>query len=147
MTSSPIDKDKLTCSYCGKWQRTKETYWDLVGHPKRFNKPGSIRANSVTLYGSDGGLNYAPQKVISSDNVPSCETSWMATVPKAEIESMYHFVPVWGVYNHYSFLHFFICLRPYRYFCSCSPCFPYYLTWINDSRASYHMTGLSSLFS
>lgn len=71
--SDPIDKDKLKCSHCGKMTHMKESCWDFVGRPKNFNKPRSIRANSVSSYVNNMSIGYAPQKVVGTDTAPSGE--------------------------------------------------------------------------
>jgi len=85
-----MDKDKLKCSHCGKMRHMKENCWNLVGHPKKFSNPSFMRANSMSSYGSDLGMTYGLQKMVSTDLATSGDGSskWMVTIPEAELEGI-----------------------------------------------------------
>lgn len=66
----------------------KENCWDLVGWPKKFIKPRSMRENLVTSYKSDMCMSYVLQK-LDFDIAPWGEAPRrMGTVPEVELESM-----------------------------------------------------------
>lgn len=89
---SPIDKDKLKCSHCGKMRQTRENCWDLIGRSERFNKPGFMRTNSVSAYENYFNGGSGPQKMVSLDNSLTSDSSRrMVTVYEEELENLRRF--------------------------------------------------------